>query len=105
MSHRDSSSKEEEVMISCETWKQIVESVNLAGTQLSITSRRKLGSIFRHYFALYDLEGAYENLNNKSVSQIFQEYENTIPGKPLASGQVDGVSYDLYEQGDDVENH
>jgi len=35
-------------------------------------------------------------VNNRTVSQIFAEYQ-AVDAKPLASGEVDGVRYELYD--------
>jgi hypothetical protein len=60
--------------------------------------------IRKAYFARYGIEGAYERMNNRTVSQIFAEYR-PLDVKPIASGEVDGVRYELYEpRTDPIEN-
>ena len=64
--------------------------------QLPVDVARRLGKVFSSYFRRFGLEGAHERLNNRSVAQILAEFP---PGEtqPIASGEVDGVRYKLYE--------
>jgi hypothetical protein len=57
---------------------------------------RQLDNIRGEYVGRGSLEGEYAAMNNRTVARIFAEY---IPmaTKPLASGEVDGVKYDVYE--------
>ena len=57
--------------------------------------RERLKEIDRRYFGRYGFEGTYARMNNRSVAQIFAEYE-PVEVKPIASGEMDGVRYELY---------
>jgi hypothetical protein len=56
----------------------------------------RLREIRRNYFAWHGFEGAQRRLNNRTVAQILAEYE-PLDVKPVASGEVDGVRYELYD--------
>src|SRR5262249_37347691 len=58
--------------------------------------RKRLHDIRRNYFAWYGFEGAYQRMNDRTVSQIFAEYQ-PMNVTPVASGEVDGVRYELHE--------
>ena len=58
--------------------------------------KRRLHEIRKNYFAWYGFEGAQERLNNRTVSEIFAEYR-PVDVQPLASGEVEGVRYELFE--------
>ena len=58
--------------------------------------RSQFNSILRNYLLNYGIDGAYDRLNNRSVAQIFAEYQPHDP-QIIASGEVDGVSYQLAE--------
>jgi|SRR5665213_469491 len=55
-----------------------------------------LFSILNSYFARYGFDGVYQRMNGRTVSQIFAQYQ-ADDIKPIASGEVDGVRYGLYE--------
>jgi hypothetical protein len=57
---------------------------------------KRLKDVLGYYVARYGIEGAYNRISNRSVSQIFAEYQPEDL-KPIASGEVDGVRYALYE--------
>lgn len=85
------------VRISCSGWEQIVDAVNNATRALPKEIRKRLGNIFSNYLALYDLEGTYDRMNNRSVEQIFAQYRSEEKPPPVISGEVDGMSFRLYE--------
>jgi hypothetical protein len=63
----------------------------------------RLHSIRKMYFAAYGLDGQYQRMNNRTVAQIFAEYQRTEL-KPIASGEMDSVRYELYDAPDRPEN-
>ena len=67
---------------------------------------KRLHDIRRNYFARYGFNGAYQRMNNRTVSQIFEELQ-PMDVEPIAAGEVDGVRYELTEAppspSDDVE--
>ena len=52
----------------------------------------RLCEINKEYFLAYGFEGVLRRMNDRTVSQIFAEYQ---PGdvKEIASGEVDGVRW------------
>jgi hypothetical protein len=56
----------------------------------------RLSSILKNYFASYGFDGVYQRMNGRTVAQIFSEYQG-VDVKPIASGEVDGMRYNLYE--------
>ena len=58
--------------------------------------RKRLLGIFENYFARYGLEGQFQRMNNRTVGQIFAEYQHEDVD-PIASGQIEGVRYALYD--------
>src|SRR5262249_38029497 len=57
---------------------------------------KQLRTILRNYVGWYGIEAAYERMNNRTVSQIFAEYQPRDV-KPIAAGEVDGVRYELHD--------
>ena len=57
---------------------------------------KRLCAIHDQFTAKYGFEGAHSRLNNRSVSQIFAEYQSDDE-KPIASGEIDGMRYRLYD--------
>jgi hypothetical protein len=84
------------ILVSCGRWEDIVGAINEVIRQLPREMKRPFGAIFSRYMASYGMEGAYERLNNRSVSQILMEYKECTP-KEVLSGECNGVKYRLYE--------
>jgi hypothetical protein len=57
---------------------------------------KQLHLIRRNYMGWYGVEEGFNRLNHRTVSQIFAEYQE-INVEPLASGEVEGVRYELYD--------
>ena len=57
---------------------------------------KRLCSIHDSYFVRYGFDGVYQRMNGRTVAQIFSEYQ-PADVKPIASGEADGVRYELYE--------
>ena len=58
--------------------------------------KKQLHEIRKRYFAQYGMEGLLQRLNNRTVAQIFAEYQPRDL-RPLASGEVDDVRFELYD--------
>jgi hypothetical protein len=84
------------IKLSCSSLADFSRSFSAVYRVLPPEMQKRLGGILDNYFASYGIEGAYERLKGRTVSQIFAEYE---PGdvKEIASGEVDGVRYRLTE--------
>jgi hypothetical protein len=83
-------------VISCSKWQEIVRTINGVSRALPSDMRVRFVDIFSSYLARYGLEGCYQRMNNRTVSQIFAEYQPEEV-RPIASGELDGVLYALYE--------
>jgi hypothetical protein len=78
------------------TFEEFWQSDNSVAQSLPIEMRKSLTAIVKVYFARYGLQGVYERMNNRTVTQIFAEYQPEDV-KPIISGEKDGVRYALYE--------
>ncbi len=77
------------------TFDEFSKSLTSAIQSLPPEMGKRLRAIRRNYFGWYGLEGTYKRLNGRTVGQIFAEYDS-LDIKPIASGEVDGVTYRLY---------
>jgi len=84
------------IMISCSTLSEFVGTRNAVNMELPPEMRKPFAKIFTNYIARFGIEGAFERMNHRTVAQIFAEFE---PGEPkvVASGELDGLRYTLYE--------
>jgi hypothetical protein len=82
--------------LDCPTLEGFSEALTRIQQALPPELRPHFREILGSYFLSFDIDGMYERLNNRTVAQIFAEYK---PGEPqvLASGEVDGVRYQLSE--------
>src|SRR5579884_1471135 len=84
------------VRVACRSLADLSRSFGRVCRSLPPEMREQLGDIMKRYFARHGFEGAYERLKNRTALTIFAEYQPT-PIKPVCSGEVDGVRYELFE--------
>ena len=84
------------IRFSCLRFEQFSKSFGDVSRALPLDMRERLRNILLRYFATYGINGAYERMNNRTVAQIFAEYQ-PADLKPIVSGEVDGIRYALYE--------
>ena len=85
----------EKIVVSCSKWEEIVGAVNAVKRLLPPDERKRFGQVFSGYLAAYDLEGTFHRMNNRTVSQILADFQE-MDIKPIATGEIDGVRFDLY---------
>lgn len=85
------------VFVSCSDPALIIRAVNEANRQLPLEIGSKLADVLGFHLARYGPFGTYERLRNRSVADIFASHE-AEETKLVASGELDGVSYHLYEE-------
>ena len=88
------------VILSCSRWQDIVSAKNAIIPELSPEDRKRLNRVFSSYLHRYDLEGVFERLRNRSVATILAEYDSANDPRPIESGEVDGLRYELFEAPD-----
>lgn len=59
--------------------------------------RSKFLRIWGHYLHYFGLNGVFERLNNRSVEAIVADFENAAKPPVIASGEMDGIRYTLYD--------
>jgi len=84
------------LQVSCSKPEEIVQAVNEVTRNLPSDIGRRLARILAYYFSKYRLVGAYERMNKKTVSQIFNEF-HAASLDVVSSGEVDGIRFRLYE--------
>jgi hypothetical protein len=53
--------------------------------------------MWAYYTRVFGLDGAFERLNNRTVSTMLAEFEKVEKPKPIVSGERDGLRFALYE--------
>jgi hypothetical protein len=86
----------ESLLVSGSSFHEFSNSLTAVIQTLPPEMRKRLRDIRKNYFCWYGLDELYKRLNDRTVSQIFAEYQ-PIDVEPIASGEVDGLRYDLYE--------
>jgi hypothetical protein len=69
------------IELSCSTPDQFSVSLSRVLQLLPQDVGKRLRLVFQSYFARYGIEGAYERLSNRTVSQIFAEYQTEETGQ------------------------
>src|SRR4051794_18119501 len=86
----------ESVVITCDNKNKILASMIAVMPQLEPDVRRRFIRIVGDFSQRYGEEEAFNRANNRTVSQLLAEYETKIE-KPIASGEIDDVRYELYD--------
>jgi hypothetical protein len=86
----------EAIVLSCPAFADFSRAFAAVCRALPPEMRERLSSILKNYFAAYGIEGACQRMSNRTVAQIFAEYQ-PVDVAPIASGEADGVRYDLYD--------
>jgi hypothetical protein len=84
------------LVVSCSNPERIMGATNALMPHLPVEIRDQLDWIKLRYWQLYGFDGLFERTNNRSVAAILAEYDSLADPLPIASGQVDGVSYKLF---------
>ena len=87
----------ESIVLSCSEPLEIVSVVNKLTRTLPSEMRKRFVKIFTTYLARYKEEGAHERMNGRTVSQIFAEFQPPEDLKVIATGEVEGMRYTLYD--------
>jgi hypothetical protein len=85
-----------ELLVSGSTPQDVARSVTAVFRLLPQEMAQRLRTIRRNYFLWYGYEESLERLNNRTISQIFSEYQ-PLDVKPIAAGEIDGLRYELHE--------
>jgi hypothetical protein len=86
------------IVVSGRSFDEFSKSLTKAIQALPQEMSERLRDMRRDYFAWYGFEGMYERMNNRSVGQILAEFRS-VDRKPIAAGQIDGLSFRLDEAG------
>jgi hypothetical protein len=81
---------------SAATLQEFVQSYNSMISSLPAEIASRLRAILQQYAAAYGIEGAFVRMNGRTLSQVFAEY-HSVDIQPIASGEVEGLRYELYD--------
>ncbi len=65
--------------------------------ELPPDAQRRLRAIFSAYIRKYGFYGRFERINNRSIKQIFEEFDESDIPVPIASGGENGMTWALYD--------
>ena len=86
-----------EMIITCSDPELIYRSIQNFGPRLQKTTRRNLLRIADHLYGLHGKQGLFDRFNNRTIESLLQEYESILQIRPIASGELDGMTYELYD--------
>lgn len=85
------------LVISSPSPERIIGAINAVMPQLPPDVRKRFNKIKLSYLQRFGLAGVYERVNNRTVAAILAEFDTSDEAKLIASGEVDGVHYELFE--------
>jgi hypothetical protein len=86
----------QKILFSCPSFDQFSKVLNNVRKALPPEIGEQLIEIVKNYAVRYGLQGTYERLNDRSISQILVQYQSEDV-KPIASGEIAGIRYCLYD--------
>jgi hypothetical protein len=86
--------------LSCSRWQDLVAAKNALNPKLPLEIRKRLNKAFTGSLQRHGLEGTFDRLNNRTVAEILAEHDPADDPTPIASGEVDGVRFELFEAPD-----
>lgn len=89
-----------ELQISCETHDSVMATLDRLKPQLPIDVRRRFTFMQLRYWQLHGEDGLFERVNNRTVGEILAVFESHEKSAPIASGEIDGLRYQLYDAPD-----
>lgn len=90
-------SEPENLIICSATSDRIMGAINALMPQLAVDVREQLDMIKLLYWQRYGFEGLFDRTNNRSVATILAEFNWADLPSPIASGELDGVKYELFD--------
>lgn len=87
----------EDVFISCANPDRIMGTIDAVMPQLTVEVRRRLNMIKLVCWQRYGFDGLFERTNNRSVATILSEFASMDMPSPIASGELDGLKYELFD--------
>ena len=96
------------IMIRSESAERLDEVLEAVQSQLPLESRIRFNRITIRYMELYDLDGLFARVNNRTVAQVLAEFDpkDDAPldwmddATQIASGERDGVRWELHDAPD-----
>ena len=88
----------ENALVSCSSSELLVATINHLGIQLPLDDRKKLVRAYLRYANEFGDSGAFLRMNGQFVSQIISNVSSLPPLQPLATGEIDGKTFNLYEK-------
>lgn len=84
------------IAINCGSPDHIIGAVNDISPGLPDSVSRQLNYIKLVYWQRYGEEGLFGRFNNRTIGEILAEFEAYDHAMPIASGEIDGLRYQLY---------
>jgi hypothetical protein len=88
-------------LIRSENADSIIGAMDAMMPEIPTEFRRQFATIKMRYWRLYGMQGLFDRVNNKTVQQVLEEFEGTSP-KPIASGKIGEISYELFDAPDET---
>jgi len=91
------SSDKDSLTISCSGPDEIVAAIDDAMPRLPKGVRRAFNRMKVQLLQQLGEEGLFERFNNRTVASLLDEFEAAGSIAPIERGELDGVTYDLYD--------
>ena len=86
------------ILIQCDHPDQIVTTVNAVMPQLPKDLRRSFNQVKLLTLSRDNISGLFRLCNGRTVAQIMESAKDLIAIQPIASGEVDGLRYEVFEK-------
>ena len=86
------------VMIQCDSSERIIGATDAIMPLLTRESARKLNRVKLIVYSQGGKKHLFERFNGRTVAEILEESKDLLESQPIASGEVDGMRFELFEK-------
>jgi hypothetical protein len=88
----------ESIVIQCDGPTEVIVTVNSVMPLLSRDIRRSFNHLKLMILSQYGVAGLHSRFNGRSVAEILEESKDLLESQPIASGEVEGMRFELFEK-------
>ena len=88
----------ESIVIKCDGPTEIIVTVNSVMPLLSRDMRRRFNHLKLMILSQHGVAGLHSRFNGRSVAEILEESKDLLESKPIASGELDGMRFEIFEK-------
>lgn len=86
-----------EIVFSCDSWEEMYRTFERIKEPLSVDARKRINDAVGEFAVQWGHEKAWQRMNGRNIQSILDEYDAMPKRKPVASGELNGLKFRLYD--------